>query len=90
MGARRRLLQGGWQLSGPAQQLLQALVFYRDKLLPQVADPGRAKRAGYMVTRCSAALALLLAQPQMGEDGSSLELEDLGISAVMAGLPAFG
>jgi hypothetical protein len=91
MAARRRLLQGGWQLSAPAQQLLQALVFYRDKLLPLAADPARHEGAGYMAARCGSALELLLADGQaLGPEGAALELEDLGISAVMAGMPAYG
>jgi hypothetical protein len=91
MAARRRLLQGGLQLSAPAQQLLRALVFYRDQLLPLAADPARQEGAGYMAARCGSALELMLAEGQaLGQEGAELELEDLGISALMAGLPAFG
>jgi hypothetical protein len=84
--ARLRLDRGSWQLSPPARRLLEALVRYRDMLLPLVSVVPRG--ADYIAGRCSAALALLVAEPQLGCSAAALVLEDLHLSSALAGLPA--
>jgi hypothetical protein len=87
--ARLRLNRGGWQLSSPARRLLEALVRYRNMLLPLVAAAGGGavpRGADYMAGRCGAALALLVAEPRLGRHAAALVLEDLHVSSALAGL----
>jgi hypothetical protein len=89
LAARLKQEGGAWRLSAPAQQLLAALVHYRDALMPLARAGGAASRRGvhYMAGRCGAALALLVAEPQLGPRAVALVLEDLGLSAALARLP---
>ncbi len=90
LAARLKLQGGAVQLSPAAQQLLAALVRYRDALLP-LAGGGSAdgwRGVHYMAVRCGAALTLLLAEPQLDGGSAELVLEDLQLSATLARLPS--
>jgi hypothetical protein len=90
LAARLRLDRGSWRLSPPGRRLLAALVRYRDALLPLATAGGGGAAppgAAYMCGRCCAALALLRAEPRLGHRAAALVLEDLRLSAALAGLP---
>jgi hypothetical protein len=87
LAARLKLGGGAWRLSAPAQQLLAALVRYRDALMPPAGSGSGRRGVRYMAGRCAAALALLVAEPQLGPGAAALVLEDLGLSAALLRLP---
>jgi hypothetical protein len=89
LAARIKLEGGAWRLSASAQQLLGELLRYRDALLPLATAASAARRRGvrYMANRCSAALTLLAAEPQLSPGTLALVLEDLRLSAALVGLP---
>jgi hypothetical protein len=88
MSARRQLNHEGWQLSRPASALLEALIYYRNKVVP-VPEVCSSEAGRYLVDKCRGAVALLLAQPHMAASSAELELEDLAVAAAIAGLPAY-
>jgi hypothetical protein len=89
LAARLQLHSGAWRLSSAAQNLLAALLRYRDGLLPLAGAGSGASWRGvsYMASRCGAALTLVAADPQLDDVAVALVLEDLRLTAQLTRLP---